>query len=49
MKRAQPDALRAVLDRMDREFGGAAGWLRAHGFDNTELDLLRHRLVELPA
>jgi hypothetical protein len=49
MKRAQPDALRAVLDRMDREFGGAAGWLRVHGFDNTELDLLRHRLVELPA
>jgi protein-tyrosine phosphatase len=49
MRRAQPDALRAVLDRMDRDFGGAAGWLRSRGFDNTELDLLRHRLVALPA
>jgi protein tyrosine/serine phosphatase len=49
MQRAQPDALRAVLDRMDRDFGGAAGWLRSRGFDNTELELLRHRLVELPA
>jgi protein tyrosine/serine phosphatase len=49
MKRAQPDALRAVLDRMDRDYGGAAGWLRSHGFDDTELDLLRHRLVERPA
>jgi hypothetical protein len=49
MKRAQPDALRAVLDRMDRDYGGAAGWLRSRGFDDTELDLLRHRLVEPPA
>jgi protein-tyrosine phosphatase len=49
MKRAQPDALRAVLDRMDRDYGGAAGWLRSRGFDDTELDLLRHRLVERPA
>jgi protein-tyrosine phosphatase len=49
MRQAQPDALRAVLDRLDRDFGGAAGWLRSRGFDDTELDLLRHRLVERPA
>jgi protein-tyrosine phosphatase len=49
MRRAQPDALRAVLDRLDRDFGGAAGWLRSRGFDDTELELLRHRLVRQPA
>jgi protein-tyrosine phosphatase len=49
MRQTQPDALRAVLDRLDRDFGGAAGWLRSRGFDDTELDLLRHRLVEQPA
>ena len=42
---AQPDALAEVLDALDREFGGAAGWLRSRGMDNTELELLRHRLV----
>ena len=45
MRKAQPGALADVLDRLDRDFGGAAGWLRSRGMDDTELDLLRHRLV----
>ena len=47
MRKAQPGALADVLDRLDRDFGGAAGWLHSRGMDNTELDLLRHRLVAL--
>ncbi len=45
---AQPSALNAVLDRLDRDYAGAAGWLRAKGLDDTELDLLRRRLVTQP-
>jgi protein tyrosine/serine phosphatase len=41
---AQPSALDAVLDR--RDHAGAAGWLRSKGLDDTELDLLRLRMVE---
>lgn len=44
-RRAQPDALRAVLDRLDRDFGGSAGWLRAKGLEPAEAARLRRRLV----
>lgn len=43
---AQPDALDAVMDWLDREYGGAAAWLQSKGFDKAELDLLRRRMVE---
>ncbi|HEY1970549.1 MAG TPA: tyrosine-protein phosphatase [Pseudonocardia sp.] len=46
LREAQPDALRAILERIDREYGGARGWLRARGFEPVELELLGHRLVE---
>lgn len=44
-RRAQPDALRAVLDRLDRDFGGGAGWLRSKGLEPAEAARLRRRLV----
>jgi protein tyrosine/serine phosphatase len=47
-RRAQPDALRTVLDRLDRDFGGAAEWLRAKGLEPAELARLRRRLVAEP-
>lgn len=47
-RRAQPDALRAVLERLDRDFGGGAGWLRAMGLEPAESARLRRRLVITP-
>ena len=44
-RRAQPEALRSVLDRLDRDFGGGAGWLRAKGFEPAESARLSRRLV----
>ena len=35
----------AVLDRLDAEHGGAAGWLRANGLTDDELDRLRARFT----
>jgi hypothetical protein len=35
----------AVLDHLDAEHGGAAGWLRAHGLEDDALDLLRAKLT----
>lgn len=40
----RPEVIAAVLDTLDREFGGAAGWLRAHGLDDASIDRLRTRL-----
>lgn len=42
---AQPAALTAVLDRLDDEYAGAAGWLRSHGLDDATLTALRRRLI----
>jgi protein-tyrosine phosphatase len=39
------EVMTAVLDALDREHGGAAGWLRAHGLDEAALDRLRARLT----
>ncbi len=35
----------AVLDRLDAEHGGAAGWLRANGLDDGSLERLRARFT----
>ncbi len=45
---ARPAALRAVLERLDNEYGGAAGWLRHRGLGGPELTTLRRRLVHHP-
>lgn len=43
---AEPAALAALLDHLDRDHGGSAAWLRARGVEQFELDLLRHRLTD---
>lgn len=47
--RVRPAVLGDLLDDVDREFGGAAPWLLAHGLTDAELAALRHRLVRSPA
>jgi len=39
------EVLAAVLERLDTEHGGAAGWLRANGLDEQTLARLRSRLT----
>ncbi|MFL4472879.1 tyrosine-protein phosphatase [Paeniglutamicibacter sp. MACA_103] len=41
--------LEALLDRLDLEHGGAAGYLLSHGFDDDDLNALRARLVTTTA
>jgi protein-tyrosine phosphatase len=36
--------LERVLERVDEQFGGAAGWLLEHGLTDVELDALRRRV-----
>jgi protein-tyrosine phosphatase len=43
---AEPTALAALLDHLDRDHGGAGAWLRATGLEQFELDLLRRRLID---
>jgi protein-tyrosine phosphatase len=43
---AEPAALAALLDHLDRDHGGAAAWLHAAGVEQFELDLLRQRLID---
>jgi protein-tyrosine phosphatase len=38
------EAMAAVLDHLDAEHGGAAGWLLAHGLEEDALTRLRERL-----
>jgi rhodanese-related sulfurtransferase len=38
------EAMAAVLDHLDAEHGGAAGWLRAHGLEEDSFTRLRERL-----
>jgi protein-tyrosine phosphatase len=40
------EVIAAVLDRLDTEHGGAAGWLRANGLDEESLRRLRVRLTD---
>lgn len=37
--------MRALLERLDREYGSPAGYLRAHGMSDDELSTLRELLV----
>jgi hypothetical protein len=39
------EVMGTVLATLDRDHGGAAGWLRAHGLDDVSVDRLRKRLV----
>ncbi|MHA6619989.1 tyrosine-protein phosphatase [Pseudonocardia sp. DLS-67] len=39
------EAMATVLAHLDAEYGGAAGWLRAHGLDEESLSRLRERLT----
>ncbi|BFM24128.1 tyrosine-protein phosphatase [Microbacterium sp. che218] len=43
--RSPARAMRALLDRLDREFGSPTGYLRAHGMTDAELERLREVLV----
>ena len=43
---AEPAALAALLDHLDRVHGGAAAWLQAAGMEQFELNLLRRRLID---
>lgn len=42
---ARPAVLTELLERLDADHGGAAGWLREHGLAEHELTALRGRLV----
>jgi hypothetical protein len=35
-----------ALELVDERYGGAAGWLAAHGFEAADADALRRRLVD---
>jgi protein-tyrosine phosphatase len=41
-----PDAILAMLDRLDRECGGVEGYLTRYGLSDDQLDRLRHRLTQ---
>ncbi len=40
------ESIRAILDAVDEGWGGAGGWLLAHGWSEAEVDRLRRRLTE---
>lgn len=44
--RSPARVMRALLERLDAEYGSPAGFLRAHGVSDDELAHLRHTLVE---
>lgn len=44
--RSPARAMRSLLDKLDREYGSPAGFLRAHGMSADELQRLREVLVE---
>ena len=46
--RARPGVLGDLLDGVDRDHGGGAAWLGAHGVTDAELAALRRRLVRTP-
>ena len=43
--RSPAPVMRALLERLDREYGSPAGYLRAHGLGDDELRRLREVLV----
>ncbi len=42
----RPEAMAALLEMVEREFGGAAGWLRAAGWTEAEVAALRAKLLD---
>jgi hypothetical protein len=42
----RPETMLTVLERVERGYGGAAGYLRAHGVTDAQLTALRDRLRE---
>ena len=40
------ESIRAILAAVDEGWGGAAGWLLAHGWSEAEVERLRRRLTE---
>jgi len=44
--RSPAPVMRALLDRLDREFGSAAGYLLANGMSATETERLREVLID---
>ena len=40
------ESMRAILDAVDEGWGGAGGWLLAHGWSQAEVERLRARLTE---
>ena len=41
----RPETMATILQTLEEEYGGAAGWLREQGWGTPQLDLLRSRLV----
>ena len=44
--RPQADTMRAVLDAVDQEYGGASAWLRSHGWTDADAAALRGKLLD---
>lgn len=44
-QRPQPETMQTILDTVQSEFGGAAGWLREQGWQDSDIDRLRARLT----
>lgn len=42
----RPETMISILERLEQDHGGAAGWLREHGWVEDDLDRLRSRLVD---
>jgi hypothetical protein len=41
----RPETMQTILDAVQSEFGGAAGWLRQQGWQEPDIDRLRTRLT----
>jgi hypothetical protein len=41
----RPETMQTILDAVQSEFGGAAGWLRRQGWRDADVDRLRTRLT----
>jgi protein tyrosine/serine phosphatase len=44
--RPRAETMSRALELVDERYGGAAGWLAAHGFEAADADALRRRLVD---
>ena len=44
-QRPRPETMQTILDTLEEEFGGAAGWLREQGWAGGDIERLRRRLT----